>query len=110
MNKFHTAETHFMLSCAASRAHIDLAKSAFRLYGDHGAQVSGCVRDHFPEAVKETLRQLARQCREHSEAAHAARPKFARKAFMVRVGQNVAARDGAGFYGPQPRDSGAAGR
>lgn len=36
-----------------------LVSAALDTYGDHGTLISGCVQDHFPEVVKDTLRTLA---------------------------------------------------
>ena len=33
-----------------------LTDRAFQLYGDHGPLISGCVREHFPDATKDVLR------------------------------------------------------
>src|SRR5690606_37887094 len=58
----------------ASRIHSELAALALARHGDHGPQISGCVRDHFPEDTKAVLRIHARQVTELCELAHAARP------------------------------------
>lgn len=91
-----------ILACAASRAHSDLAGAAYKEYGDTGPLISGCVASHFPDAIKDRLRQLARECREYSDAAYMARPYRARRATITRLGKDIATRDGAGFYGPRP--------
>lgn len=93
---------HFEMACAASRAHSRLAAIALATYGDHGPDISGCVRTHFPEPVKDTLRTLARDCGYHTDAAHAARPKGTRMTTMLQIARLVATRDGSGYYGPQP--------
>jgi hypothetical protein len=51
-----------ILSRAAecSRLHGTAAREYEAIYGDHGPLVSGVVREHFPEEVKDRLRRLAR--------------------------------------------------
>lgn len=97
-----TAQNHFAAACFASRMHSAQAAKCLAIYGDHGAQISGCVRDHFPEATKDDLRYWAREVSKQLDLAHANRPKRVRTATMVRLGREVATRDGSGFYGPQP--------
>lgn len=89
-------------ACEASREHSRLAESALALYGDHGPLVSGCVRSHFPEPVKDRLRSLARQVSRASAQAFDARPPRVRLATMRKLGRAVAAEQGSGYYGPQP--------
>jgi len=50
-----TAAYHFERACRASRAHSDLSLHALERYGDHGPLISGCVRDHFPDEIKDKL-------------------------------------------------------
>ena len=92
----------FEWACAYSRAHAVLAADALERYGDHGAQVSGCVREHFPEDVKASLRILARRVTAHSNCAYDYKPRRVHVATIRALGRAVAARDGSGFYGPQP--------
>ena len=42
-----------------ARAYRRAVDSAIALYGDRGPLIAGVVRDHFPEQVKDHLRQLA---------------------------------------------------
>jgi hypothetical protein len=98
---FATVVAHFADACRASRRHNEYAAAQLRVFGDHGPDISGCVRDHFPEDRKDVLRNLARAVTEASDRAHAARPKGARKATINMIGRLVATRDGSGFYGPQ---------
>jgi hypothetical protein len=92
----------FELACMNSRLHSQLATMYLGEYGDHGSSISGCVRDHFPESVKDTLRSYAVNVTLMSDAAYAARPRRVRFATVRALGRAVAKRDGAGFYGPQP--------
>lgn len=96
------AQRLFALSCRAARAHDREAKRALSNYGSHGPAISGCVRDHFPDGTKNMLRELARHVREKSDLAYAARPSRVRVSTMRKLARAVAARDGSGFYGPQP--------
>ena len=97
----------FAKACAASRAHMAGALAALAEHGGHGPLVSGCVRSHFPESVKDSLRSLARQVGAHDDAAMAARPKGMHAATVQRIGRAIATRDGSGYYGPQPDSPGA---
>lgn len=96
------ARDAFAAACMYSRDHDVAAAMALRIWGDHGAQISGCVRDHFPTDIKEGLRFKARMVTKHLDRAYALRPKGTRKSTMVKLGRLVATRDGSGFYGPQP--------
>lgn len=48
-------------SAAWKTEHSDLTRECLRAYGDHGPLISGVVRDHFPELLKNRLRDLARE-------------------------------------------------
>lgn len=98
----HMAQYYFTNACWFSRAHSRAAERALARYGDHGSSISGCVREHFPERVKNRLRKLAAKVTEQSGYAHAARPRGVRRSTMAALGKAVACRDGSGFYGPQP--------
>lgn len=100
--KLAKAADRFAKACGASRRHSELAAQYLKEYGDHGSLISGCVRDHFPDDEKNTLRLLAFLVTEYSDAAYAARPARVRHSTIRKLGQLVATRDGAGFYGPQP--------
>ncbi len=100
--KFATVTAHYERACKASRLHKAESARALANYGDHGPQISGCVRDHFPSAVKERLRNLAQIVGREMDAAKAARPKYVRMATIIDIGRSVATRDGVGFYGPSP--------
>lgn len=98
--RFARVKERFEAQCTASREHSALAGMALREYGAHGPQISGCVREHFPENVKTRLRELAGLA--SSRDAYEARPRGVRLATIRAIGRAVAARDGSGFYGPQP--------
>ena len=96
------AAAAYAQACAASRRHNDLTKAALRVFGAHGADISGCVREHFPDQVKDELRALAREVTAASEAGDMLRPRGVRSATMRALARDVATRDGGGFYGPRP--------
>ena len=100
--KFHLSQTYFELACQSSRTHDLEAREALAKYGDHGPQISGCVREHFPDGVKRDLRFWSREVSRFSDLAYKHRPRRTRSTTIRRLGQEVATRDGAGFYGPQP--------
>ena len=92
----------FAAACYLSRSWDSEFSVARMKYGAHGPDVSGCGREHFPEEVKERLRTFARAISEASDMAYAARPRGVRMATMRKLARAIAARDGSGFYGPQP--------
>jgi hypothetical protein len=100
--KFAGVIAHYERACRASRLHDSEAKRALSNYGSHGAQISGCVRDHFPPGVKNRLRYLARIVGQEMDDARSARPYRVRLSTVIRIGQLIAKRDGVGFYGPRP--------
>ena len=71
--KFAAVVTHFENACRASRKHSQFATQSLKLFGDHGSTISGCVRDHFSDSLKNELRDLARLVTTESDAAYAAR-------------------------------------
>jgi hypothetical protein len=91
----------FSTACLLSRAHDSLTREALAEFGDHGPQISGCIRDHFPESVKETLRTLSRQVADASDAAWSLRPPRVHSSTMRKLAQSVARTEGSGFYGPR---------
>ena len=99
--KFAKVVSLYVQACASSRHYDKLAAQALEQYGSHGAQISGCVREHFPEKVKDELRALARNINFYSDKAWTARPKHTREDTIRAIGRAVARRDGSGFYGPQ---------
>lgn len=92
----------FAVACRFSREWDAMLSDALATYGDHGPDVSGCGRDHFPEDVKDALRAKARQVTFNSDLAYSARPKGFHTTTMRALARAVATRDGSGFYGPQP--------
>ena len=79
---------------------------ALETYGDRGAQISGCVRDHFSSSVKDELRALARLVSEEMDKAKAAWPYRAHMSTVAHIGRLVATREGVGFYGPSSYQKG----
>ena len=100
-SKFTEVVRHFEQCCQASREHSRLASESLDRFGDHGSAISGVVRDHFPESVKDRLRDLARTITQESDLAYAARPRYTRLVTIRRIGKLIAQRDGSGFYGPR---------
>jgi len=100
--RFMPGASYFVIACRAARAHDRLAAACIASYGGHGPDVSGCVRDHFPDHIKDTLRGLAKLARESSESGYAARPARVRMSTMRKLAGQIAAAHGSGFYGPQP--------
>jgi hypothetical protein len=99
--RFRDVVACFETCLAYARAHDDLAAVALKTYGNHGAQISGCVRDHFPQVIKDALRWQARAVTYHNERAYEARPARVRHETIRAIGRAIAKRDGCGFYGPQ---------
>jgi hypothetical protein len=81
--ELQTAAELFAKACAASRAHSRLVARAEKQYGDHGPVISGIQREHFPDAVKDQLRTLARDVTRYLDAAYAARPNRVHSRTMV---------------------------
>jgi hypothetical protein len=65
-------------------AYYDLVAQAESIYGDHGQLISGVIRDHFPDTVKDTLRSLCRQISRESDRS-LAHWYAARKAFHTWI-------------------------
>lgn len=100
--RFSTVIHELSQSCVASKEHSTLASNALTMYGDEGSLISGCVREHFPQEIKDALRNLAHAVTAHSDAAFAARPSRVRHATMIHIAKLVAGEVGHGFYGFQP--------
>lgn len=96
------AALFFTAACGASRLHSKIAAAMLERFGDYGAQISGCVRDHFPEHIKNDLRALAAMVTRYSDLGYSARPARVRLDTMRHLARSIATRDGSGFYGPQP--------
>lgn len=100
--KLAEAQAMYESACAASRKHSDVAQAALEEYGDHGPLISGCVRDHFPEKIKNELRELARSVNRFHELALDKRPRGVHKVTMYRLAREVTHHDGNGYYGFAP--------
>lgn len=89
------------IAYAYSRAHSKLCAWADRRYGEGNGQViSGGHREHFPSAVKDTLRHLARGVSlAMDESRRLWRLAGKRRVTWLRAKDAVAKRDGRGFYG-----------
>lgn len=97
--KLAGAQSMYESACAASRKHSDIAQAALKEYGDHGPLISGCVRDHFPEEIKEELRTWARMVNRFHNLAMDNRPKGVHKETLYRLAREVTHHDGKGYYG-----------
>ena len=94
------AANEFSRAAQASRLHSALVRSLLDKYGDgNGRQISGVIRDHFPEKDKDTLKALCRDICRYNEAGHALRPKGVHHRTMDALARAVCRRDGTGFYG-----------
>ena len=96
----HSADL-FADTCTQSRAWDKAGRDALAAYGNHGPQISGILRDHFPECTKSYLRSIARNITILSDAAWAAKPARVRHATMLKLARAIVKRDGGGFYGPR---------
>lgn len=100
--KFELPRDLFAAACRFSREWDAMLRAALLAYGEHGSAISGAGREHFPEHIKDALRQKARAVTFNSDLAYKARPKGVRMETMRKLAALVATRDGSGFYGPQP--------
>lgn len=91
----------FEKAAARSRAWNRAVARAISKYGERpgGGHISGIYSDHFPEHVKDGLRNLARSVTEYGDAARAARPKRVRSETISALRLAVRRRYGGGFYG-----------
>lgn len=55
------AEQLLVLARETANSRGELILTAERVYGDHGSLISGIHRNHFPEEVKNILRDMALQ-------------------------------------------------
>lgn len=91
---------HFEIAAKASRQHTAMVERLIKLYGDgNGRQISGVIRDHFPEASKRNLLALCKTIRDQNDKGMAQRPKGVHKSTMYALARAVCRRDGHGFYG-----------
>ena len=100
--KYAQTIKHLENACRFSRQHANVSEKALEVYGNHGPTISGCVRDHFPDYVKENLRGLANKVTDESALAYQAKPKGSQTTTINKIGRLIARRDGTGFYGHQP--------
>lgn len=94
------AAGHFAAAAKASRQHTAMVERLIKLYGDgNGHQISGVIRDHFPETDKRKLVKLCKTICEQNDKGMAQRPKGVHKSTMLALARAVCRRDGHGFYG-----------
>lgn len=96
--RFEKAREHFRYAFALSREHQRIFRRALRRYGDHGPQISGIIRDHFPERTKWRLRDLCRRMNEAADLGFKARPRFIQHATMRALYALIREQEGTGFY------------
>jgi len=89
----------FREAASCSRRWNELFIASLKVYGDHGSQISGIGREHFPENIKALLRDLAHKVTQWNEKGRANRPRRVRVETMNRLAREVCQRDGSGFYG-----------
>lgn len=91
----------FKKAAARSRAWNKAVHRAIAKYGDRpsGGYISGIYSYHFPEHVKNGLRNLAHAVTEYNDAARAARPKRIRGETIEALRVAVRSQYGGGFYG-----------
>ena len=105
-DKLSTARMWFIDACIASQTYDKMLRSALETYGDEGPSVSGAGRDHFPDDVKQRLRNQADAVTAYCGLAWASKPHKYRDATMRLLAQQCADKHGSGFYGPQPTAKG----
>lgn len=100
MNRPELAEAReqFELAFRYSREHSKQVDDACKKYGDHGPQISGVIRDHFPDDVKEQLRLLCWLMNTANEGAYKMKPKGMHRTTFYRFRDAIRERVGTGFY------------
>jgi hypothetical protein len=99
MTNWTECESHLRAAIMASKAHAKLTQWAMAQYGDHGPQISGCMRTHFPEQIKDRLRRLARLVAIRNDRAMQAKPKRCHVASVRKRARAMVRELGTGFYG-----------
>ena len=93
------AISHIHIALWLSRSHSDLCKAALDQYGDHGPDVSGVCRNHFPEPIKVKLRSMAKAINTHNNIAAGFRPPRSHYSTFIKVKRHLESKYGKGFYG-----------
>lgn len=94
------SQIEFESACHCSRAYNAKFSEYLAQFGDIGPDVSGAGRAHFPDEAKDHLRRIAKAVAHHCANASLARPSRVHRSTIIRLGQEIATRDGVGFYGP----------
>lgn len=92
------ARAHFEECFRLSRKHKRVFVRALEIFGDHGPQISGIIRTHFPERWQQRLRALCREMNESRAQGFKARPPRVHKSTMTGLYRSVRNRVGSGFY------------
>lgn len=89
------------LAYIMSRGHRDLAALAEEQFGPgDGRFISGIVRSHFPDHIKDRLRGYAEMVGTYLDASlRSWRAAGRTRATWIREKDRIKARDGSGFYG-----------
>lgn len=94
------AKQKMILAYAHSRAHSNLAKLAFKRYGEQGSSIAGVVRDHFPKPMKDRLRTISRKVGELlSESLGDWRCAGKHRATWMKLKDATIDTYGKGYYG-----------
>lgn len=99
--KFALPKMWFIDACIASQAYDKMLRHALDMFGNHGNDVSGAGRDHFPETTKQRLRDKCLQVKWYSDMAWESKPKRVHDSTMRELSRQCANHHGFGFYGPQ---------
>jgi len=98
---FALAKMWFVDSCIASIQYDKILKQALSTFGDHGPNISGAGRQHFPATTRQRLRDQCRKVAYYSQMAWESKPKRVHDSTMRTLARQCANKHGFGFYGPQ---------
>jgi len=87
--KFESARKLFRLACQFRKEHTRRHVAYCHAYGTNSALISGGFYDHWPNAAKDTMRNLNREAQRLMDAGFAARPARVRMETMRRLWREV---------------------
>lgn len=95
------AQQSFANAARYSHEWNALVAKSVKAYGDRpqGGFVSGIYSEHFPEPVRNQLRDLARRVSVETDIGFALRPARVQMRTMRNLKNAVRERDGSGYYG-----------
>lgn len=100
--KFYPFANAIAIACHHSREHSAEVKAALVMYGDgNGVQISGVIRDHFPDFVKESLRLRCAAISAVTDHAWKVRPPRVQRHTLLTLQSRIVHAVGTGFYGPK---------